>query len=64
MPSPFAAGGQTARIPELAAGATGYQPEIYIFTKADASGNIVYPDAVRRALTSHMYRIVLSDHVG
>ena len=47
MPSPFAAGGQTARIPELADGATGYKPEIYIFTKQDASGQIVYQDAVR-----------------
>ena len=52
MPSPFAAGGQTNRIPELATGAAAdgeepYQPEIRILTKADDNGNYVYDDAVR-----------------
>lgn len=32
MPSPFAAGVQTQRIPELADGATGQKPEIRILT--------------------------------
>ena len=51
MPSPFAAGGQTSRIPELADGesvngAPGYKPEIRILTKADASGNYAYDTEV------------------
>lgn len=46
MPSPFAAGGQTSRIPELADGENGYKPEIRILTKADASGNYVYDTEV------------------
>ena len=52
MPSPFAAGGQTNRIPELADGesvngAPGYKPEIRVLTKADAAGNYVYDAQVR-----------------
>ena len=52
MPSPFAAGGQTSRIPELADresvnGAPGYKPEIRILTKADESGSYVYDTEVR-----------------
>ena len=46
MPSPFAAGGQGTPIPALTDGATGYKPEIFIFTKQDESGTIVYQDAV------------------
>ena len=45
MPSPFAAGGQTARIPELAVGQNNYQPEIRIFTRMD-NGAITYPAQV------------------
>ena len=47
MPSPFAAGAQTSRIPELADGESGYKPEIRILTKADAAGNYVYDTEVR-----------------
>ena len=45
MPSPFAAGGQTDRIPELAVGQNNYQPEIRIFTRMD-NGAITYPTQV------------------
>lgn len=48
MPSPFAAGGQTARIPELADGATGYKPEIRILTRADDTGAYTYDAQVRK----------------
>ena len=52
MPSPFAAGGQTARIAALADGepgadgSPGYKPEIFIFTKSDESGAITYQKPV------------------
>lgn len=52
MPSPFAAGGQAARIAALADGepaadgSAGYKPEIFIFTKQNEGGDIVYQDAV------------------
>ncbi len=50
MPSPFAAGGQAARIPELADGesvngAPGFKPEIRILTRADANGGAYNYDA-------------------
>lgn len=51
-PSPFAAGGQTARIPELADGATGFKPEIRILTRADDTGAFTY-DAQVRNLSSN-----------
>ena len=47
FPSPFAAGGQTARIPELGDGENGFKPEIRIFTRADASGAYTYDAQVR-----------------
>ena len=49
MPSPFLAGGQTDRIPELAVGQNNYQPEIRIFTRMD-NGAITYPQQVRLLL--------------
>ena len=50
-PSPFAAGGQTARIPELADGATGYKPEIRILTRAGDNGGYAYDAQVRKSPT-------------
>ena len=53
-PSPFAAGGQTARIPELADGATGYKPEIRIMTRAGDNGGYAYDAQVRKSpIRSH-----------
>ena len=46
MPSPFAAGSQANRIPELAAGAGGFQPEIRILSK-QVDGNYAYDAQVR-----------------
>jgi len=49
MPSPFAAGGQSNRIPELAAGAQGFQPEIRILTRLN-NGDYAYDAQVRQWL--------------
>lgn len=62
MPSPFAAGGQTARIPELADGesvngAPGYKPEIRILTRAGDNGGYAYDAQVRKSP-------MVSDHVS
>ena len=48
MPSPFAAGGHTARIPELADGDTGFKPEIRILTRAGQNGGYAYDAQVSR----------------
>ena len=54
-PSPFAAGGQTARIPELGDGETGYKPEIRILTRAGANGGYAYDAQVRSSpVRSHL----------
>ncbi len=45
MPSPFGPGGQSERIPELAAGQNNFEPEIRIFTRMD-NGAITYPAQV------------------
>ena len=55
MPSPFAAGGQTDRIPELAVGQNNFEPEIHIFTRED-NGQITYPQQVRLDPNSRSYK--------
>lgn len=45
MPSPFAAGGQAARIPELADGDNGYKPEIRVITLME-NGQYTYDTEV------------------
>ena len=63
MPSPFAAGGQTARIPELADGETGFKPEIRILTRAGDNGGYAYDAQVRKSPRTSTHLLTLNSRI-